>query len=351
MPANKNAVERYMILDRCFSNFREEYTFDDLLRILDNEMSEDKDECISPRQLRSDIKYMRGKPFEAPIEVYPKYDGTRKWYYRYKDEKYRINQQKLTAKEADNLRVAMSTLKRFRGLSEYAWVEELITSMDKHFGLSIETEAVVGFEQNQELTGLEYLGRLIDAATAHQVLKIDYRNYKFGGRDLTFIFHPYFLKQYNNRWFAFGLGINQEDNKEYIANLALDRIQRIEPMPDTKFRVNKDIDFDHYFDNIVGVSVPAPGTPIETIVFRTSEKQFHYIESKPIHHSQTLVNRRELKFQIKVSPTIELIQRILSFGPDVEILSPESFRNLIKEKVEENYQLYFGVNKDCTEKQ
>lgn len=350
MPANKNAVERYRILDRCFSNFREEYTIDDLLRVLDYEMS-DGDELISIRQLRTDIKYMREGPFKAPIEAYPKCDGTRKRFYRYSDERYSINKQQLTPKEADQLRIAMSTLKRFRGLSEYAWVEELITSMDRRFGLSTETEKVVGFEQNQKLTGLENLGPLIDAATAHQVLKVYYHTYKNGGRDINYIFHPYFLKQYNNRWFAFGYAINLDDEHKGITNLALDRIKRIEPLPETKFILNKDIDFDHYFDNIVGVSVPDPGTPVETIVFRTSEKQFHYIESKPIHHSQNLLNRRELKFEIKVTPTTELIQRILSFGADIEILSPESFRDYIKEKIAENYQIYFGVNKDCTDKQ
>ena len=90
MPATKNANERYRILDRCFSNFREEYTFDDLLRILDNEIF-DRDECISVRQLRADIRYMREGPYHAPIETYPMYDGTKRRYYRYTDENYSIN--------------------------------------------------------------------------------------------------------------------------------------------------------------------------------------------------------------------------------------------------------------------
>lgn len=345
MPATKNANERYRILDRCFSNFREEYTFDDLLRILDNEIF-DRDECISVRQLRADIRYMREGPYHAPIETYPMYDGTKRRYYRYTDENYSINKQQLTQREADQLRVAMSTLKRFRGLAEYAWVEELITSMDQRFGLSRETERVVGFEQNPQLRGLQYLGDLIDAATAHRVVKVYYHNYRDGGRDLTFIFHPYYLKQYNNRWFAFGYGINlEENNKEGIVNIALDRIVRdIVPMPETKFIVNRDIDFDHYFDNIVGVSVPDPGTPVETIVFRASPKRFPYIESKPIHHTQRIIDRKERTLQIQVSPTQELIQRILSFGDGVEIISPETFREEIKEKIKKNYQIYFDVN-------
>ena len=32
MPVNKNAQFRYQILDRCFSDYRHKYDFDDLLK-------------------------------------------------------------------------------------------------------------------------------------------------------------------------------------------------------------------------------------------------------------------------------------------------------------------------------
>lgn len=42
MSANKNAQLRYQILDRCFGNFRREYTIDDLV---DVRMEDTQEQC------------------------------------------------------------------------------------------------------------------------------------------------------------------------------------------------------------------------------------------------------------------------------------------------------------------
>ena len=59
---------------------------------------------------------------------------------------------------------------------------------------------------------------------------LQYRDYKIligqsGDKEIDFIIHPYYLKQFNNRWFLFGLN----DQYKTISNLALDRIIDFEP--------------------------------------------------------------------------------------------------------------------------
>ncbi|MCR4565598.1 MAG: WYL domain-containing protein [Bacteroidales bacterium] len=39
---------------------------------------------------------------------------------------------------------------------------------------------------------------------------------------------------------------------------------------------------------------------------------------------------------------------ILSFGKDVEVLSPASFREQIQNVIRESYEKYFPVQVDCT---
>ena len=71
--------------------------------------------------------------------------------------------------------------------------------------------------------------------------------------------------------------------------------------------------------------------------------------SKPIHHSQKVVNENEGVISIDVRPNLELVALLLSFGSDIEILSPETFRNFISTKIEENFKIYFPVQNDCTD--
>lgn len=341
MPVNKNANIRYRTLDRCFRDTRRKYFIEDLITECNEALlSYNFEGGVKRRQIFDDIKFMESEAGYA-IELDKLHDGKRV-YYRYADPSFSINQQPLSQAEAQQLQQAVMTLTRFRGLPQYDWIEEVITNLEHRFNLNGKSAGLVCFEQNPLLNGLEHLGPLIDAATAHQVLKINYHTYKDGGRDMDFIIHPYYLKQYNNRWFLFG----RNDESGQITVNALDRIKGIEPMTDIQY-VASDIDFDHYFDTIVGVTVPDDQT-VQTIVFRTTEKRYPYIASKPLHPSQRIVDRKQCILQIEVAPNFELEQKLLSFGADIEVLAPETLREQIKKKVEAAYQKYFAVQKECT---
>ena len=231
-------------------------------------------------------------------------------------------------------------LSRYRGAPNNAWLEEVISNLEYRFGIKSNSDNVVAFEQNEQLKGLEYLSEVIDAAVNHTPLTIYYRTYK--GKEITSTLHPYHVKQYNNRWFLFGY----EEETGKIANKALDRIQRIS-LANIPFKPNTTIDFAHFFDDVVGVSIPYDDVEKETIILRFTQTRFPYVTSKPIHKSQTTVNEKECTISISVKPTRELEQQILSYGSDVEVLSPESFRLQIAEKIADNYKKYFPVQNEC----
>jgi predicted DNA-binding transcriptional regulator YafY len=65
-----------------------------------------------------------------------------------------------------------------------------------------------------------------------------------------------------------------------------------------------------------------------------------YIITKPIHGSQR--NRRQAEgiIELELIPNREFYQRLLSFGGDIEILSPDSVREEMAKKAEELYNLY-----------
>lgn len=61
MPKSKNTEFRFQVLDRCFSDFHHEYTIDDLLEKVNEQLYDvsGRDSMIKMRQLRSDINVIR----------------------------------------------------------------------------------------------------------------------------------------------------------------------------------------------------------------------------------------------------------------------------------------------------
>lgn len=342
MPTNKHAQLRYQVLDRCFSDFHRMYFIEDLLQEVNDALNEMYGTTIELRQLRDDIRYMRDiSSFDAPIVAYP-YAG-KKSYYRYSDSGYSIFKNELTVEEVDSLSRVIQLFNRFRGLPDHAWLEETLSKLEYRFGVKPQGNQVVSFEQNNQLKGSEHLGALIDAAIQRQPLTITYST--FDGRTSTTIIHPYHLKQYNMRWFL--IGLQQLDETRRITVLALDRISQFSRST-VPFIPNTEIDFETYFKDIVGVTLPHDHLEPETIVLRFDAGRFPYVTTKPMHLSQRVVSETAHTIALTVRPNNELVAQILSYGDQVEVLEPQWFRATIAEKVKKNFEKYFIVQNACT---
>ncbi len=336
MPVNKNAYLRYQILDQCFSNKYRKFSFDDLV----NFVSEKLGYNISPRQIREDIANLRIGPYYAPIKA-TKFDG-KKCFYHYTDATFSIFKNELTTEEITNLRSTIKMLNRYRGFPANAWLEEVISNLEYRFGVKANSENLISFEQNDMLKGLDNLSGLIEATINHQTIELSYHSYGKDKRPI--LVYPYYIKQYNGRWFLFGMN----DAKQRIESYALDRIEEYH-LSDKTFIKNERIDFSTFFNDVIGVSVPYDENVVtEEIVLRFSEKRFPYVVSKPIHPTQK-IEEGTCTISIKVKPNRELYQQIFSFIPDVEVVAPEWFRNEIRDKIQENLKKYISMQNDCTE--
>ena len=107
----------------------------------------------------------------------------------------------------------------------------------------VEKRNYIGFEQNRELKGLRFLSDLINCVMNHQAIVIDY--HPFGKEVLQWTIHPYYLKQYNNRWFLFGYNPEFDD----LSIVPLDRIELISNS-EQPFKDNSSYNFGTYFNNI-----------------------------------------------------------------------------------------------------
>lgn len=323
---------RYQALDACFSNKYRKFFIEDLIEACNKALQEfyiskedainDVEYYVKRRTIFNDIAFMQSEEgWNAPIKRY--YEGHR-CYYRYEDENFSINKRDFSEAELDKLDEALIMLNRFSGDTRFEWVSEFIANFEDKLGRKKNTAPVIGFEKNPFLTGLENLSVLYNYIVNKQVLKITYNHFTHG--EMIYVMHPYYLKQYNNRWFLFGI---TEKEKTVLTNLPLDRIVKIEPV-NISYIPNTTFDFEEYFDDVVGVSVPRSGEP-EKVVLKFDKKRFSYIITKPLHPSQIVLDKDKCVVQIQVFRTLELESLILSFGDHVEVLKPVSLRRQIKQ--------------------
>jgi predicted DNA-binding transcriptional regulator YafY len=142
-------------------------------------------------------------------------------------------------------------------------------------------------------------------------------------------FHPYFIKQYNSRFFVFGYNPKYDN----ISNLAFDRIKSIE-ICSSEYMSNQDIDFDQYFEDIIGVTVP-DSSKVQRVLIRVDSRLYKYLQTKPLHGSQKVVLTAEeyVDILLEVHLNYELESLLLSHGERLEILEPETLRSSISERV------------------
>ncbi len=334
MATNKNALIRYQVLDRCFRNSGKMYFWEDLLEecnkaLIDFDPTSDG---IQRRQLFDDIRFMESEAgWSIPLG---RIRYGRKVYYRYEDLSFSIRNEPLNDSEAEQIKSALQIISRFSGTPQFEWVNEMIPMLESKFGLIERKSEIISFESNIDLKGLHFLTPLFNAIINERVLSVKYKDFK-SSEPYDITFHPYYLKQYNNRWFV--LGLNSE-NQVSTWNLALDRIESL--VETAEKYTPSETDWEAYFYDLVGVTHPEGGK-LQEIILKFTPEIAPYIITKPIHPSQKYKNGPTgLEVKIKVIPNFELERLVLSFNEQVKVISPSDFKELISQRLMAANALY-----------
>jgi predicted DNA-binding transcriptional regulator YafY len=338
MATNKNAQIRYKILDNCFRNSGKRYFIEDLIAECDKKLREiDPDsKGISRRQIFDDINFMESSEgWEIELE---RHKENKRVYYRYADLSFSINNMPLDETDINRLQTTLQTISQFKGMPQFEWMYDLLPKL-KQGSTATSTGVVIEFENNQDLQGISSIGTIYNAIIYNKVLKIKYMQaFEF---ETQLIIHPYFLKQYNNRWFL--MGYNPEREK-YDWNLPLDRIVEITELNDT-FVPNTLIDWEEYFEDMIGVTKPENAAP-EKIQLQFYGKTGHYIASKPIAGCQKhkWLDSDTLEVTLNLIINYELERFILSYADNVKVIYPESLAEAIKKRLEQATTQYDILN-------
>ena len=340
MPSNKNAFNRYLILDELLSDRHHNYSIDDLTKILEVRLAEDGFEGVSRRCVEKDIVYLEYAPIYVEIERYKSETGKR--CVRYADPTFSIFNKKLSNDERNLLCEVLATIGQFDGLDNFEWLEEFKAKLGVN-----EHEKIIYFSNNPYLNNSNLLGTLFTYIANKVVVRLNYRTFD-SDKQKQIVLHPYLLKQYNNRWFVIGAA----DRDHKIFTFALDRINFATPLPDKNY-LQRSNDLIERYEDIIGVTY-YEGKTAEEIIFWASDNAKGYIDTKPIHGTQAgFRNEKEAMlraqhptlrggkfYRIRCIRNYELIRELCSFGPEVIVISPDHIKTEIYEQIQTMIERY-----------
>ena len=349
------------------------------------------------RVIQKDLLDLQDSPFSMEIDSSDTRDGAP--VYRYADQTRSLFSTPLKEDEKKLLKEVLNTLGQFSGLDNFEWLEDLQAKLNdpSAFGAGKQMAAIppiaeennapknkiIVFDSNPYLKNSNLLGTLYTHISNKQIIEVTYQ--PFGKPQRKYPVAPYQLRQYNNRWFLVCTIINTEDRqyvKGFYLNLPLDRIQEVKPLvkpaklahsanaskstkcanpanpketakPTTK-ETNKPTEhlyeyiecadnLDEYYEDCIGIT-RYDDIPAQDIILAANETCRNYIETKPMHSSQTeikdettlqklrgkyptLANHGFLYFyKLHIIPNPEMRRLILSYVPNLILLSPEDER-------------------------
>ena len=336
MATNKNAQIRYHALDRCLGNWSRRFYIEDLIKACNDALYDyNGSEGVQKRQVQADLDFLESEEGNK-MWIDRERDGHRV-YYRYHKRNASIRNQPINQEELDLIHDALMVMKRLEGVPQLDWLDDLEKRLYATSKLRKGADEVVSFQHNPYLKGMDVFYKpIFDAIINKRVLEIVY--HPFGRDARTLYVSPYYLKQYNNRWFLIG----KHDGTEYLSNFPIDRIEACKETSKPFVPKSEDIDFNDYFADVVGVSIT--NNPVEKVVLKVNRKVLSYIVTKPLHESQCAIPE-ELedgywKITLKVKDNYELRSLLRSFGEQIEVLAPESLRQVMKESATQLSNMY-----------
>lgn len=199
-------------------------------------------------------------------------------------------------------------------------------------------------------SGNVYLLRILGAMKKKCVINMMYQDF-YDATPREIELEPYFVRVFKQRWYVIGVMRNEHEGEEpeeltrqgHIRRYALDRIKHLE-LTDSTFTMPHDISIDSYFDGAFGIIVEPEEYDVELIRLKVTDinHRRQYLRSLPLHESQQEVEQYDdySVFELRVMPTYDFIQQILTMSSEVEVLSPEHVRVEVLRWIREIVSVY-----------
>ena len=254
-------------------------------------------------------------------------------FFRYKKDIFRLFGIEIECNRHDN----KYFIKEDDGLLSSSFLQTLLNCLSLEGLIRQNPDVINSIYFEKAPGGMEFLYILVENIIKRHRIEIEYRGYRSSSlNSKNYLFEPYGLKQLRQRWYLIG----KNKGWSFSTVLALDRIRSVIPTDET-FKKDKQFNLNKYFDEVIGVTVDKDYNYEETVV-RFYDKQWEYIESLPLHHSQQLIKETEdyKDYKFKLRAEYEFQREILGMGLSAEILSPDWLRKEFRDIFEEQNNRY-----------
>ncbi|WP_177765189.1 helix-turn-helix transcriptional regulator [Flavobacterium sp. I3-2] len=186
--------------------------------------------------------------------------------------------------------------------------------------------------ENRKSNGIMYFNDILYAIENQFVLEFTLNSYWSASSNRKCV--PKAIKETHNRYYLIAWDL---DKKEF-RNFGLDRISNFKLTYQSA--ASPSIDIDQFYKHAFGIE--CYNDP-EKVILKFQKSQQAYLESLPLHTSQTIINLNDgfIQVELFVHPTNELVMEIMKYGAICEVIQPQTLRNQVKEKVSEFYSIYF----------
>lgn len=353
MSANKNAILRYKTIDALLSS-EQWCTVDDMRKACEEVLSEDRGKTVTVsrptiyndldtlsrdfRDMGVVIERMSGKPVK----------------YRYARNARNINGNIVRSQSYSDLANTIEYLESISGLVN---VDSILKRIRQTLEDPVQdVQKCISFQSNPQLRNFSLVWTLYKHIREGNPLKLRYNGGYSVMKDIEF--QPWYLKQYENRWYLWGYAYRINDKwgdraDVGLRNLAVDRIEATEqnrPRVDVSRKRRREVklnepgsewyvDFEVFFSNMIGVTVKDGEDAVEvTIRADMHDEQAVYdwnrVVTKPLLPSQVAIEgENESVIKVIIRPNNEFYDRMMGYH-HLEITSPESVRDEMKRRAE-----------------
>jgi len=239
----------------------------------------------------------------------------------------------LDADDFFSLEMASTSLEQLDFVELSADLNRIIVTLKKK-RKEDEKRELIQFDQRNLKLDKAIFRNLFEAIKLNTVLRIKYKSFGSETAAIEHIFHPYFLKEFNKRWFV--IGWNETFNN--YSTFGIERIKKLSPLISKEFNLKNYISPKKYSKNLFGVSRIGVAEKVE---LSFAKKRAPYFESKQfLPYTSKQVKKDKIIYSIKAIINQELVAEILSYGKDIEVLKPVELRNEIKSILEEGIKNY-----------
>ena len=170
---------------------------------------------------------------------------------------------------------------------------------------------------------------VLEALKAKHRVQFNYSSHRSYTGPHAVTLEPHFVRIFKQLWYVVGYNVKDRKVKTY----SLDRMTDLS-LTDHSFKYSDNVDAQRFFYDCFGITTT--DDPPQSIRLKVNSLQAKYLRALPLHHSQreeTVFDSYSI-FSYRLCVTYDLIEQLLSYGPEVEVLQPQSLRSTIKARLE-----------------